>query len=190
MIVLAGGDLVLPDRILSNASLLLDGGRVAAIEPRSRVEPAGASVIDVRQCYVVPGFIDVHVHGVEGVDTLDEGAPVAQIAAALPRYGVTSFCPTTVACPPDALTARARAGSLGARRARAHAAPACCRRISRAISSTPSTGVRSPRTACGQPLDNACPDGDILGRGHPRCDRRRAAGGRHRHAGAGAARRH
>jgi N-acetylglucosamine-6-phosphate deacetylase len=102
-VVLAGGDLVLPDRILSNASLVLDGDRITAIESRALVEPAGASIVHVSGCYVVPGFVDVHVHGVEGVDTLDEGMPVARIAAALPRYGVTAFCPTTVACPPAQL---------------------------------------------------------------------------------------
>lgn len=104
-IVLAGGDLVLPDRILANASLLLDGGRIASIEQRSGIDPSGAATVDVSGCYVVPGFIDVHVHGVEGIDTLDDGAPVAEMAARLPRYGVTSFCPTTVACPPAQLQA-------------------------------------------------------------------------------------
>jgi len=46
------------------------------------------------------------VHGVDGFDTLDRldgGTPVAAMAARLPRYGVTAFCPTTVACAPDAL---------------------------------------------------------------------------------------
>jgi N-acetylglucosamine-6-phosphate deacetylase len=123
MIVLAGGDLVLPDRILPNASLLIDDGRISSVEPRSRIEPSGATTVDVSGCYVVPGFIDVHVHGVEGVDTLDEGSPVAQIAARLPRYGVTSFCPTTVACPPAQLRVflsqvTAARASRGARHAR------------------------------------------------------------------------
>ena len=99
-LVLAGGDLVLPDRILTDASLIIDGGRIAAIEQRSRVELPGATTIDVRDSYIVPGFIDVHVHGVEGFDTLDEGNPIAEIARRLPRYGVTAFCPTTVACGP------------------------------------------------------------------------------------------
>jgi len=105
MIVLAGGDLVLPDRLLANASLVIDGARMAAIEPRPRAGLPGGAVVDVRDCYVVPGFIDVHVHGVDGVDTLDEGDPVAAIAARLPRHGVTAFCPTTTACPPAALRA-------------------------------------------------------------------------------------
>jgi N-acetylglucosamine-6-phosphate deacetylase len=105
VIVLAGGDLVLPDRIVTGASLLMDGGRIAAIEPRTTVDVPRATVIDTRGRYVVPGFIDVHVHGVEGHDTLDAGQPVAAIASRLPRYGVTAFCPTTVACRPSELRA-------------------------------------------------------------------------------------
>jgi N-acetylglucosamine-6-phosphate deacetylase len=103
MIVLAGGDLVLPDQILTNASLLIDGTRIAAVEPKARVDSPGVTIIEIPDSYVVPGFIDVHVHGVDGHDTLDEGDPVAQIASRLPRYGVTAFCPTTVACAPHAL---------------------------------------------------------------------------------------
>lgn len=104
MIVLSGGDLVLPDRILSSASLIVDGDRIAAIAPAPH-RPSAATVIDVQDHFIVPGFIDVHVHGVEGFDSLDIEQPIAQIAARLPRYGVTAFCPTTVACEPDALNA-------------------------------------------------------------------------------------
>ena len=103
MLILAGGDLVLPDRILTGASLLIDEGRIAAVEARPAVDATGATVLDVRECFVVPGFIDVHVHGVEGFDTLDEGDPVGEMARRLPRYGVTAFCPTTVACGPAQL---------------------------------------------------------------------------------------
>jgi N-acetylglucosamine-6-phosphate deacetylase len=102
MIVLANGDVVLPDRVLSEGTIIIDAGRIVAIESTS-VDPARATTIDASDCYVVPGFVDVHVHGVEGHDTLDGGDAVAQIAVRLPRYGVTAFCPTTVACAPDEL---------------------------------------------------------------------------------------
>ena len=102
MIVLAKGDVVLPDRVLSEGTIIIDAGRIAAIEPGA-VDSGQATTIDASDCYIVPGFIDVHVHGVEGYDTLDGGEPVAEIASRLPRYGVTSFCPTTVACPPKEL---------------------------------------------------------------------------------------
>jgi N-acetylglucosamine-6-phosphate deacetylase len=104
MIVLARGDVVLPDRVLSEGTIIIDAGRIAAIEPGA-VDPGRATIIDASDCYIVPGFIDVHVHGVEGYDTLDEGEALAEIASRLPRYGVTAFCPTTVACPPKELRA-------------------------------------------------------------------------------------
>jgi N-acetylglucosamine-6-phosphate deacetylase len=103
MIVLAGGDVILPDRILSAGSVVIDEGRIVAIDPRDRVAPAGGTIVDAREHYVVPGFIDVHVHGLLGFDTLDGGDAVQSIAAALPRFGVTAFCPTTIACAPGEL---------------------------------------------------------------------------------------
>ena len=102
MIVLAGGDLVLPDRIVSGGSVVIDGAVIAAVEPGPRAHPAGAQVIDVSPYYVVPGFVDLHVHGVAGVDAFDP-AGIAAMAMVLPAHGVTAFCPTTVACDPDAL---------------------------------------------------------------------------------------
>ena len=102
MIVLAGGNLVLPDGMLSGGSLLIEGGRIAGIEPRV-VRPSSAEVHDVTGHCLVPGFIDVHVHGVGGVDVLDGIDAVSRVAARLPRYGVTAFCPTSVACEPKVL---------------------------------------------------------------------------------------
>ena len=103
MIVLQGGDLVLPTRVIPAGTIVIDGDRISAIDTRSSADPSGARTIDARGAYVVPGFIDVHVHGIDGVDTLDGGDAVASIAARLPRYGVTAFCPTTVACDPSTL---------------------------------------------------------------------------------------
>jgi N-acetylglucosamine-6-phosphate deacetylase len=99
VIVVSGGDLILPGRVISAGSVIIDGGRIAAVESR-RVDPAGATTVDASDCYVAPGFIDVHVHGLHGHDTLDGDGAIARIAALLPRYGVTAFCPTTVACAP------------------------------------------------------------------------------------------
>ena len=107
MIVLSGAELVLPDRILTPGTLTIDGGRIVDIRPggpQGRA-PAGhsSSPFAFHGHYIVPGFIDVHVHGVDGVDSLDGEPAVRSMAARLPRYGVTAFCPTTVACAPDAL---------------------------------------------------------------------------------------
>jgi len=103
VLVLNGGDLVLPDRVVTAGAVVIDAGRIVRIEARL-IDSTGANVVHVPDCYVVPGFIDVHVHGLHGTDTLDEGQAVERIAAALPRYGVTAFCPTTVACAPAELS--------------------------------------------------------------------------------------
>ena len=101
MIVLSGAALVMPDRILSPGTLTIKDGRIAEIRPDT---PSGAhAAFGFPGHYIVPGFIDVHVHGVDGVDTLDADEPIERIAARLPRYGVTAFCPTTVACAPPQL---------------------------------------------------------------------------------------
>ena len=160
MIVLSGASLVLPDRVLSPGTLVIEDGRIAEI--RTDTLSGGHAAFAFHGHYIVPGFIDVHVHGIDGVDALDarpDGGAVAAIAARLPRYGVTAFCPTTVACGPEALrrvldqvrSARQTPASRSARVLPAHlesnfinpeyngAQPASC--------------LRSPRAALDSPAD-------------------------------------
>lgn len=103
MIVLAGADLVLPDRVLTKGSLVLEDDKITAVESRTIDTPEGARRIDLPGCAIVPGFVDVHVHGVEGHDVLDGAQAIAEVAERLPRFGVTAFCPTSVACDPARL---------------------------------------------------------------------------------------
>jgi N-acetylglucosamine-6-phosphate deacetylase len=100
MIVLAGGRVVLPDRVLTEGSVVIDQGRIVGIHDGSIEEASGADVRPMRGRTLVPGFIDVHVHGVEGTDVLEGPSAVGTVASRLPRYGVTAFCPTSVACTP------------------------------------------------------------------------------------------
>jgi N-acetylglucosamine-6-phosphate deacetylase len=120
MIALSGADLVLPDRIVHGGSIVIDHGRIVAIESRAiDAGAAGFSVTDCRDHVIVPGFVDVHIHGIEGIDVLDGPDAVEDVARRLPKYGVTAFCPTSVACSPrtltSLLTAIARARTTPAR---------------------------------------------------------------------------
>jgi N-acetylglucosamine-6-phosphate deacetylase len=170
MIVLSGAALVLPDRILSPGTLVIDEGRIAEIRSDP---PAGSDThhFAFHGHYIVPGFVDVHVHGVDGVDSLDGGDAVAAIAARLPRYGVTAFCPTTVACTPEALR-----GVLDqVRRARATPAAGSARVLAAHLESNfinaeykgaqPAGCLRAPRAAL-EPGVSAAPGewdgGDIV----------------------------
>ena len=103
MLVIGAGDVVLRDRIVRGGSVVVDGERIVAIDEQPRDWPADVQRVDACGGFILPGFVDVHVHGVAGYDVLDEGEALAVIAAGLPRFGVTAFCPTTVACPPPAL---------------------------------------------------------------------------------------
>lgn len=53
--------------------------------------------IDISGCIVLPGFVDTHIHGCFGSDTSDlTSDSIVNMALNLPRFGVTSFCPTTM----------------------------------------------------------------------------------------------
>jgi N-acetylglucosamine-6-phosphate deacetylase len=125
MIVLSGAALVLPDRILSPGTLVIENNRIAEIRPDAPSSGAHPQFA-FHDHYIVPGFIDVHMHGIEGIDTLDDlpgNDSVAKIAGIVPRYGVSAFCPTTVACPPEDL----RRVLDQVRRAREDPDPKCAR---------------------------------------------------------------
>ena len=101
-VFLSGANLVLPDRIDTGRTLVIEDGRIAEFITGPRDVGAGETRVHLPDCFILPGFVDVHVHGVAGRDVLDvEG--VAGVAAALPQYGVTAFCPTSIACGPRVL---------------------------------------------------------------------------------------
>ena len=102
--------------------MVLDGEHITDVVAGPRAGGA-ATHFDLSNHYIVPGFIDVHVHGVEGVDTLDGGDAIRTMSQRMPRFGVTAFCPTTIACAPAALR-----GMLAAvRAARVNPVPAGAR---------------------------------------------------------------
>ncbi|MDR2940646.1 MAG: N-acetylglucosamine-6-phosphate deacetylase [Clostridiales bacterium] len=60
----------------------------------------GQADIDLTGLKVLPGFIDIHVHGGNGFDTMDaEYEAIDAISRYKIEEGVTSFCPTTVTAP-------------------------------------------------------------------------------------------
>lgn len=87
----------------------------------------GAELIDAENNFVAPGFINIHIHGAAGVDTMDDDInALKKFAEFLPSSGVTSFLPTTMTMPLEKIyraLERVRAGkkfSKGARILGAH----------------------------------------------------------------------
>ena len=91
------GRLVLPDRVVAGR-LLVEDGTIAAVDLD---EDAGDAREGLR--FIAPGFVDVHVHGWGGHDAMGGPDGLAGMARALARRGVTSFLPTAVSAPLDAL---------------------------------------------------------------------------------------
>jgi N-acetylglucosamine-6-phosphate deacetylase len=101
---------------LRPASLLLADGVVGEVDPRD--VPTEVEVLD---CAVLsPGFVDLHVHALDGAGTI--GPPYGPgLSTALARRGVTSFLATTVAAPvAELLPLLAPVAAAGARCAGVH----------------------------------------------------------------------
>src|SRR5882672_11143619 len=54
---------------------------------------------------IIPGFIDLHVHGGGGVDVMDSGEPFETLARMHARHGTTSLLTTTMTAPREEIDA-------------------------------------------------------------------------------------
>lgn len=77
-----------------HSDLAVQDGRIAAIGTDLG---EAAETLDLSGRRIVPGFVDIHIHGCAGSDTCDATPDaLAAMAGYLITKGVTSFCPTTM----------------------------------------------------------------------------------------------
>ena len=111
-LLIAGATLVAAEELWSPGWLVAAGGRIQALGPgeapggvRAEVTALG-TVVDGRGSVLLPGFIDVHVHGGDGADAMDADPDgLRRMARFHARHGVTALLPTTWSAPPSALEA-------------------------------------------------------------------------------------
>lgn len=74
-------------------NITVKGDRIAAVDTRT----TGDDVLDLTGYTVLPGLVDIHIHGCGGHDT-SEATPEAleAMSRCLVQRGVTSFCPTSM----------------------------------------------------------------------------------------------
>jgi N-acetylglucosamine-6-phosphate deacetylase len=87
-----------PFEEIPDAVVVIQGSRISAVGQRGQIVlPRGAREITRKGATIVPGFVDVHIHGAGGHDVM-EGTPEALeiVAATVARHGTTSFVATTV----------------------------------------------------------------------------------------------
>ena len=106
MKTIINGRLILPDGEIFSGCINFDEKIISIGEPAS-----GAEIFDAENNFVSAGFINIHIHGAAGVDTMDDERqcvmrnaqcvmnPLQKLAEFLPSTGVTSFLPTTMTMP-------------------------------------------------------------------------------------------
>ena len=89
------GNIITDSGIQGNCFLFIEEGKIESI---SGIQPEG-DVLDMGDFYIVPGFIDVHTHGIH-YSLVDNGPEdLKDICRNMPKYGVTGFLPTVAPRP-------------------------------------------------------------------------------------------
>jgi len=103
MLAFTAARLLTPIQTIGHPLLLVDQGHVVEIVDYAHHElPAGISVTDFGDSVIVPGYLDVHIHGSSGYDVMDDDPEaLPAIERLLTRHGVTGYFPTTVTAPLD-----------------------------------------------------------------------------------------
>ncbi|WP_409254252.1 N-acetylglucosamine-6-phosphate deacetylase [Bacillus sp. SCS-153A] len=99
VILLKGMQIYSEIGIVKNGYIKIVDQEIADIGPVKELKVEnGWEIIDLPLNYkAVPGFIDLHIHGVDGADTMDASpGALNTMAAALPKEGTTSFLATTI----------------------------------------------------------------------------------------------
>ena len=102
--IYAAGRLFTPIDEIRQPLLEVEDGRVVKISSReAEGTPSNAKFFDLGDAVVVPGFVDVHIHGGAGIDVmLAARSDLPRLGEFLAKHGVTGYFPTTVGAPLDA----------------------------------------------------------------------------------------
>lgn len=96
------GHILTPQGFVQGSLLLDESGRVADIQG---TPIAAAAVRESSAPIVLPGFVDLHVHGGAGRDIMEGGDAALEVARQHARHGTTSLLVTTMTAPQSDLDA-------------------------------------------------------------------------------------
>jgi N-acetylglucosamine-6-phosphate deacetylase len=97
-LLLTGARVVLPGQVIERGAVLIEDGHIAAVLPVAAADKSQqVEQIDLAGLKLFPGFIDVHIHGAVGVDTMvATAADLGRVSQFLATRGVTGWLPTLV----------------------------------------------------------------------------------------------
>ena len=101
--VIHASRILTPEEEISDGVIVVEGSRIAALGHRDEMRlPAGATDFVAAGMTVVPGFVDIHIHGAGGHDVMEGTArALDRITSTVARSGTTSMVATTVTAPID-----------------------------------------------------------------------------------------
>ena len=109
MLAISNGTVHTPARTIPDGVVLIDGENIEAVGSAAQVTiPPGTRHLNAAGGHIVPGFVNMHVHGIGGYDAMDgEVSSLVIMSQLMARYGVTSWTPTTASAPLNVLEAAA-----------------------------------------------------------------------------------
>lgn len=90
---------VLRDRIVEDAEVLIEDGKIVGISEKKEdaADSSALQRLDGQGHLLIPGMIDVHIHGAKGFDMMDGSTrSVEEVSLACVETGCTSFLATSV----------------------------------------------------------------------------------------------
>jgi N-acetylglucosamine-6-phosphate deacetylase len=92
-----------PFEVIEDPVLLIEDGRISAIGRRAEITlPPGIEEFDAHNLTVIPGFVDLHLHGAGGHDVMEaDAAALAAVTETAAQRGTTSLLATTVSASVD-----------------------------------------------------------------------------------------
>ncbi len=93
--ILKNAKIVLHDKVIDNGYLIIEHGKIKEIGEKYQGDG-----IDLKSAYLMPGFIDLHIHGRSGYDVIEGTSDaINTIIKDLPSEGTTGFLATTLTVP-------------------------------------------------------------------------------------------
>ena len=93
---------IFPDGIREGLEVVVREGKIAGLQPQS--DRSGKQIVDLGGNYLAPGFVDVHIHGAVGRDTMEASADAFRaICDYHASGGTTSLLLTTATAPISAI---------------------------------------------------------------------------------------
>ncbi len=102
LITLRASRLFTPTEEVLSPVVQIEDGHIVHIGSATSPSPSGSQELNFPGGIIVPGFVDLHIHGGMNVDVMNASrADLVRLGAFLATRGVTGYFPTTVAAPMD-----------------------------------------------------------------------------------------